>query len=125
MSKNTSDTTVIPIDRAATWSPDALTEVLRMGAQRLLAQAVEAEIEGISPPTRTSSTIADGSASSATGTCPNTRSRPASDRSRCAYRAPGIVFPTSPEDPSGSAPRCCRRTCGRPARWRGSSLGCT
>lgn len=45
MSKNTSETTEIPIDRAAAWSPDALTEVLRTGAQRLLAQAVEAEIE--------------------------------------------------------------------------------
>ncbi len=45
MSKNTSETSVIPIDRAAAWSPDALAEVLRTGAQRLLAQAVEAEIE--------------------------------------------------------------------------------
>ncbi len=45
MSKNTSETTVIPVDPAAAWSPDALTEVLRSEAQRLLAQAVEAEIE--------------------------------------------------------------------------------
>ena len=45
ISKHTSDPTVIPIDQATTWSPDALTEVLRTGAQRLLAQAVEAEIE--------------------------------------------------------------------------------
>ena len=45
MSKNASETTVIPIARAAAWSPDALTEVLRTGEQRLLAQAVEAEIE--------------------------------------------------------------------------------
>ena len=45
MSKNTSETTVIPIEQATAWSPDPLTEVLRTGAQRLLAQAVEAEIE--------------------------------------------------------------------------------
>ena len=45
MSKNTPETSVIPIDQAAVWSPDPLTEVLRTGAQRLLAQAVEAEIE--------------------------------------------------------------------------------
>ena len=45
MSKNTSETTVIPIEQATAWPPDPLTEVLRTGAQRLLAQAVEAEIE--------------------------------------------------------------------------------
>ena len=45
MSKNTPETSVIPIDQAAVWSPDPLTEVRRTGAQRLLAQAVEAEIE--------------------------------------------------------------------------------
>lgn len=45
MSKHPSDPTMIPIDQAAAWSPDTLTEVLRTGAQRLLAQAVEAEIE--------------------------------------------------------------------------------
>ena len=45
MSKNTPETSVIPINQAAVWSPDPLTEVLRTGAQRLLAQAVEAEIE--------------------------------------------------------------------------------
>ena len=45
MRKTTSETAVIPIDRAATWSPDGLAEVLRTGAQRLRAQVVEAEIE--------------------------------------------------------------------------------
>ena len=45
MRKTTSETAVIPIDRAATWSPDGLAEVLRTGAQRLRAQVAEAEIE--------------------------------------------------------------------------------
>ena len=44
MSKNTSQTTVIPIHQATAWAPDTLTEVLRTGAQCLLAQAVEAHL---------------------------------------------------------------------------------
>ena len=40
ISKHTSDPTVIPIDQAAVWSLDTLTEDLRTGAQ-----VVEAEIE--------------------------------------------------------------------------------
>lgn len=45
MSKNTPETTVSGSGPATGWSPDALTEVPGSGAQRLLAQAVEAEIE--------------------------------------------------------------------------------
>ena len=45
MSRHTSEPNVTPIDQAAAWSADALTEVLRTGAQRLLAEAVEAEVE--------------------------------------------------------------------------------
>ena len=60
-----------------------------------------------SSPTRTSLTAAEGGASSVTGTCRNARSRPASDRSRCACREPGIVHSTGLEGPSSSASRCC------------------
>ena len=45
MSKHASDTTVATIDQAAATSPETLTTALRTGAQRLVPQAAEAELE--------------------------------------------------------------------------------
>ena len=63
---------------------DPLTEVLRAGARRLLAQAIEAEADaflaGIAD--RGSPMAAPGS--SATATALNAPSRPGSARSRCS-----------------------------------------
>ena len=62
---------------------DPLTAVLRAGARRLLAQAIEAEAEAFLARWPTSGSPMAGPASSATAMVRSGPSRPGSARSRC------------------------------------------
>ena len=70
---------------------DPLTENLRAGARRLIAQAVEAEFETFSPRTPNLFLLTVVSAWFATGMIRFARSRRESDRSKCKSRRRVIV----------------------------------
>lgn len=101
------------IDIEPVTSPqDALTEILRAGAQRMLAAALEAEVSPTRTSTRAPGTRLVAGLSCATATVRNARSRPGSEGSKSDDPASTIDGSTSPVDACSSRARSCRRTCG-------------
>ena len=103
----------------ATTCRDVLTDILRAGAQQMLAQAIEAEVaDWIDAHQQRRPTQPATARWSATATCPSGRSSPASApvevRTAARARSPAATS----EARSLHLEDSCRRTCGRPRASR-------
>src|SRR5512132_136759 len=99
------DDNVVSLRRPDDRAEDPLTEVLRHGARRLLAQAIEAEVATFLEATPIWSMRRAAGVWSATASCPSAPSRPASARCRCASLGCATVVRRPPTPGSGSPRR--------------------
>ena len=74
--------TVVAFRAPEGFSPDPLTDLLRQGARQLIAQAVEAELNELSPPMPIRLIPLAAGGWSGTAICPSGIFRPGSERCR-------------------------------------------
>jgi hypothetical protein len=112
MTQSTTDIRIVPLPQ----SQDVLTDILRAGAQELLAKAIEAEVAAWIDEHSHLKDRPGASRSSATATSPSGRSRPASGPSLSSNRESVTADP--PTHVRRSPRRSCPLTCGRRSAWR-------
>ena len=114
MSESTTDIRIVPLPKGQ----DVLTDILRDGARRLLAEAVEAEVAAWID---AHAHLKDaGRAPAGRPQRPPARAdHPDRHRARSRSSSPGSMTAGPPSSGRRSPPPSCRPTCGGPGAWRG------
>ena len=111
MNESTTDIRIVPLPNGQ----DVLTEILRDGARRLLAEAIEAEVAAWIDAHAHLKDASGRHQVVRNGHLPG-RTIPGSARSRSS--SPGYVTAGPPGSGRRSRPPSCPRTCGGPRAWR-------